>query len=485
MTAAVRQSGPWRPAGSAVPQSGEAPEPSLDDRLNWIQREYAGTPLELIGHLLGVGLVTGVFRSIDDNGPWLLWLALCACVLLARWVLHHRLGGEGDFIAHGRWLRWDRRNRALRLMQGLVTGLACGVYQPLASGVHQSTLMVVVFVCLVGAIPSMAGRLSGLVAYAVAAVGPLTLAVAWDTTDEDHLHLMGSLVLLMALVVGLVKNQRAVQWHWLHQKHRVDQLRLQLADQAAQAQVARLSAELGRQAQIQWMAAAGHDLRQPLLALHLQAQLLRARLFEPRDTALLEAMSRGLQSLELLINDLLDGARSETGLRTPRLQLVQLGDIYRRLQSQLGPCAFERGLSLTWRGAHRQVWADPLMVERCVRNLALNALAHTESGGVLVAARSRGGQLVIQVWDSGCGLRPEDERRLFHDHPAPVGPATPAVVPFAALGQDIQQSCGLGLGIVRRLAHLMGAEVAARSVAGRGSVFELRFNPAPAGEPED
>ena len=136
---------------------------------------------------------------------------------------------------------------------------------------------------------------------------------------------------------------------------------------------------------------------------------------------------------------------------------VGLGEIYERLRPQLNPCAFDRGLDLRWLGGHRLVWADPDMLERCLRNLVTNAIEHTEDGGVLVLARSRGPFVVLQVWDSGCGLTAEHQSRLFE------AGSTPAR----------QGGRGLGLTIVRQLAHLMGAQLSVRSRLGRGTVFEL------------
>jgi signal transduction histidine kinase len=389
------------------------------------------------------------------------------------------------------WLRWDRHNRGLRLFQGLITGMACGIYQPLASGVHQSTLMIVVFVCVVAVIPALASRLLGFAAYAVVVIGPLAVSLVADTSDADHLQLVGSLALLLGLMAWMLKSQRAVLAHWIRQKHRVDELRLQLADQAAQAEFHRLSAELDNQAKTQLMAAAGHDLRQPLWALHLYGRQLRSRLSQPADVELLDAIARGLQSLDTLVSDLVNHGRSEPGAHPARLQPVRLQDIYRRLQPQLQPCAFDHGLSLRWRGGHRTVWGDPLIIERCLRNLVLNAIAHTGSGGVLVGARPRGTAVVLQVWDSGCGLNPEAQQALFDDHLRAAGVARDSS--RAAAGereapQDVtrhgpQQGSGLGLGIVRRLTHLMGARIAVRSEAGRGTVFELTLSAPPDGQP--
>jgi signal transduction histidine kinase len=435
--------------------------PSLVDRLSWIRKELRGTPMALTGHLLGMGIITGVLRDIDTQGPWHWWLLPCLCAWVGRWLLLERLG-----VWHGRMpaallLRWERQDRALVLFQGAWTGAACGLYQPMASGLEQSTLMIVVFVCVVSAIPSLLGRVHLFASYAVVTVGPLAVAVLQDTADAERLHLVGSLVLLVALVVWMLAGHRALVGHLFRQRSLAQGLRLQLAEQAARAQAARLSAEQDSHAKSALIASAGHDIRQPLLALRLYALQLRAGLCGPREESILQAINCGLNSMETMIGDLLDVARAEVGAMAPQPTRVCMQDVYARLMPQVGPLALDKGLSLRWRGGHREVWGDAQMMERALRNLVLNAIEHTESGGVLVGARPQGSAVVLQVWDSGCGLDDEAQLRVFEDH--------------YQVRPEHGRGCGLGLGIVRRLCHLMDAQVRLRSRRGCGTVFELRF----------
>lgn len=486
MTAAVHQGGGWaQPDHVARTDS----VPTLEDRLGWVHRQALRVPGEQALLLVGLGLITGVFRVIDDQGPWLWWLVPCLCAWLLRSWLHRRLVRQLSSAPAGELLRWDRRHRRLLLLQGSLTGLACSAYQPMASGVNQSVLLTVAFVCVAGAIPSLTHRLPLFAAYAALTAGPLALAVLLDTADIDHLYLVGLLVLLMMLVLWLMSSHLALVGHLRQQKARVDHLRGQLTEQVAQARSAHLAAEEASQAKTRLIAAASHDLRQPLLALGLHGLQLRSRLCQPRDVEVLDGLTRGVQALDTMLSDLLDYARAEDGALTPALQPVRMDLLYRRLLPQVTPCAFDRGLHLAWHGEHHTVWADPVMVERCLRNLILNAINHTDTGGVVVGARRRGNELLLQVWDSGCGLSPEAQRRIFEDYycepratstraslRSPVLVSRPDAV---AAGTAPRQGTGLGLGIVRRFSHLMGARVSLRSRVGRGSVFELAFQDRP------
>jgi CheY-like chemotaxis protein/anti-sigma regulatory factor (Ser/Thr protein kinase) len=147
-------------------------------------------------------------------------------------------------------------------------------------------------------------------------------------------------------------------------------------------------------------------------------------------------------------------------------QHFALDTILRRLRLTFEPVAFEKGLALHCRGARHAAFADPILVERVLRNLVSNAIRYTEDGGVLVAARPRGDRLLLQVVDSGVGISPEDQQRVFDEFVQLDDGG-------AALPAHQRKGMGLGLAIVRRLAGLMNADLSLRSRPGHGSVFTL------------
>ena len=492
MTAAVHQGGGWTSGGPADLR-GVEPAISLEDRLSRIRQHAQRAPAECVAHLVGLSLAAAAFRSIDPQGPWLWWWCAALCLGAVRLGWRHALlrglepMGPMEPMAHEsvRALRrWDVHNGLFVLLQGALTGGVCAWHEPLASGLHQSILLIIVFTWVLGAMPSMLDRLGLFAWHGVLTAGPLVTAVVVDTADAHHPHLVGSLVLFVGLVVWMFKGHLALVVQLQREKHRLEQLRLSLAQEAAQARNAQVAAQSIIRAKTQLMAATSHDLRQPLLALHLYARQLQGHLCEPGHRALVDGMVRSLQALETLSTDFLEDARLEGGAAAPCPQWVVLEPIFQSLAPQVGPCAFDRGLHLAWYGARQRVWGDPLMVERVLRNLILNAIEHTEHGGVLVGARRCGDQVRLQVWDSGSGLSPPQQARVFDDHYR-VGPAMdipgehPGGPPTAA---PKRRGTGLGLGIVRRLSHLMGATVHLRSQPGRGSVFEVVFrDPAPLG----
>lgn len=455
MTAAVRRLsigvGP-----ASVGAAHATPAPSLGERLGAAALEANRTPRALIGHLLATGLVTGIFRSIDPNGPWMAWLM----VVMGLWGTRLRwwwaLRG-GPQTAPASLLEWWRRNTLLILLQGLVAGVACAAVQPVATSFQQATLLSVLFACVVAAVPSLIDRPSLLMVYAAFTTGPMTAAVLLDRADPEHLSLVGSVVLLLGLVVWTASSYRLAFLRITRLKERADSLRRSVSEAAMRAEQARTEAEIADRFKTQILAAASHDLRQPLTALRLYALQLRHGTAAREQAAALDGLQRGIEALDTMLHDLLSVAARQRGGLVAVPRWVDLDEIYARLRPQLNPCAFDRGLDLRWLGGQKRVWADPDMLERCLRNLVTNSLEHTEDGGVLVLARSRGPFMVLQVWDSGCGLTDEHRSRLLEAGGASARP----------------DGRGLGLTIVRQLAHLMGAQMGVRSRLGRGTVFEL------------
>jgi len=156
---------------------------------------------------------------------------------------------------------------------------------------------------------------------------------------------------------------------------------------------------------------------------------------------LINSINGSVDALDGLFSELLDITKIDTGGVEPRPTDFHLDEVVRKIKLHFEPIAFEKGLMLRVRGGHRHAYADPLLVERILRNLAVNAIRYTNDGGVLVCARARGNKLLLQVWDTGVGIKEADRERVFE--------------PFyrGARGS------GLGLSIVRQIARRHGGDV--------------------------
>ena len=224
------------------------------------------------------------------------------------------------------------------------------------------------------------------------------------------------------------------------------------------------------QAQSRFMAAASHDLRQPVAAIGLLLGLAREREQAPAQRHLLDRAQQAAQALEDLLRGLLDLSRLDPGgAAAPRHQPVALQALFDAIATHELPAAQARGQRLRFVPTRRVVQSDPLLLEQVLRNLVGNALRYTQRGGVLVAARRGAGGVRLQVWDTGQGIALADQQRVFE--------------PFVQLAnpeRDRRKGQGLGLAIVRRSVDLLGHPLGLRSVPERGSCFTILLPRAPA-----
>lgn len=231
-----------------------------------------------------------------------------------------------------------------------------------------------------------------------------------------------------------------------------------------QIQEASRKLDLANQAKSRLLAAASHDLRQPMHALSLFVDQLRGSRSPEDQAALTRRIGDAVASLTELLDQLLDLSKLDAGAVQATVQDFALRDLLASIATQFAPLARAKGIALRLRARDAWLRGDPLLVQRIVLNLVANAIHYTERGGVLVGCRRRGDRLRIEVWDSGCGI-PEDRREeVFRE--------------FVRLDHaEHRRASGLGLGlaIVARLAALLGTRVELRSRVGRGSVFAFEL----------
>ena len=233
-----------------------------------------------------------------------------------------------------------------------------------------------------------------------------------------------------------------------------------LTAKTAEAEAARQRAELASLAKSQFLAAASHDLRQPLYALSLFSASLDELRLDADGRAIVGSIQDSVGAMESLFNGLLDLSKLEAGVVTPRLGAVSADALFDRLSQYFHPIALGRGLDLRFRSDGEWVTSDGALLEQVLSNLISNALRCTAQGGVLVAARKRPTEMLFEVWDTGIGIEPADMVRIF-DEFVQVGNAE----------RDRRKGLGLGLSIARRSAALIGAAITVASRPGRGSCF--------------
>ncbi len=231
-----------------------------------------------------------------------------------------------------------------------------------------------------------------------------------------------------------------------------------------QALAAQARAETASAAKSRFLAAASHDLRQPVQSLLLLIEVIRGATAGTPLERVAAQMDQSLDALRMLLNSLLDISKLDAGVLRPAITRVSLGDLLERLGEEHALRATELGISLRVVRCERYVQTDPALLERILRNLLENALRYTPSGKIVIGCRRVNGALRIDVIDTGIGI-PADQLDVIFDEFHQVGNSA----------RDRSQGLGLGLAIVRRLAEMLGCRLEVASAEGRGSRFSIIF----------
>lgn len=244
----------------------------------------------------------------------------------------------------------------------------------------------------------------------------------------------------------------------------------------AELLLAKQQAEQANLAKTRFLAAASHDLRQPIQAINLFKDALGRTGLSEEQKSIARLLSMSVHSLSELLYSLLDISRLDAGMVKPRQEAVEVEYLFKAIDDEFSTLARQRNLRFKFFYPSRGMTlvTDPGLLLSVLRNLIDNAFKYTVEGGVLVAVRKRNGRGVIQVWDTGIGIDPRYGERIF-DECFQVGNPM----------QDRSKGLGIGLSIARRTARLLNGDVTFRSLQGRGTVFEINLPLSDDGESEE
>ena len=227
-------------------------------------------------------------------------------------------------------------------------------------------------------------------------------------------------------------------------------------------EAAKRQAELANLGKSRFLAAASHDLRQPLQTISLLHEILAKQVKDEATLRLVGRLDETVSAMSGMLDTLLDINQLEAGIVRREMVDFPINAVLQTLRTQFAFHA--RAHRLDWRVvlSGRNVRSDPRLLEQMLRNLLSNAIKYTNSGRILLGCRRRGDKLRIEVWDTGIGI-PEDElRAIFEEFHQLDNPA-----------RERSKGIGLGLAIVQRLADLLGHTIDVRSRPGKGSVFAV------------
>ncbi|VFR91303.1 FIG01056136: hypothetical protein [plant metagenome] len=419
--------------------------------------------------LVGTPFLFWLWELGSNGAPLLAWIlaygvaALGARVLKKRYALDRLALAEAAFLE-----KWLPLAYALALGHGIGLALVLGVTW--VEGVHFDFKLLL----FVGLLAIMSGNASHqtpvlrvfLLFFAVS-WGSILLTLPWSFPQHWHYILPLALLFTLAILVHAFSTHR-----FFLQQVRLEEEGLRLAQRFRKAKE---EAEQALQDKNRFLSTASHDLRQPMHAMGFHLEAIAALNRDPALTAPLGDLRRSLASINLMFNSLLDLSRIESGTADQTLSAVDLVPILREVGMLFREEAKSRGLA--WRlrlprCGQAIVLGNVVLVRQCVINLAHNALRYTEAGGVLLSLRRRGGDWMLEVWDTGVGVGSEEQPRIY----------SPFYRNEHAWRAD-SAGHGLGLAVVARCAAMMGTGYGLTSALGRGSRFWLRFSPSAAPAP--
>lgn len=391
--------------------------------------------------------------------PWVawLWLALVGFVLLARWRI---LGG---LFANKRLARAQKLNVAILLsaVNGVVHG-ASVIFMPSLDGIEKAFLSILLLGLCAGSVATTAGYRPVFLAFVIPALVPLSVAWAIGADMREHRWTELSTALLIvvfgALLIVLARD--AFQLF----KESFD-IRRQQVELNRQLSVALGTAEAANRAKTRFLAAASHDLRQPMHTLTVFGAALTMRTLDEDSRQIAQHMSTALQALGAQLDALLDVSKLDAGVVPVRPGRFSLPVFLQRIDHECRPRAEGKKLSLSFDCPVDAVTeTDELLLGRIVRNLVDNAIKYTARGSVNVSIResTEASVWTLRVHDTGAGIAELERDKVFEEFYQIDNPE-----------RDRSEGLGLGLSIVKRLAHLLELELRMRSTFGEGTEFSL------------
>lgn len=240
------------------------------------------------------------------------------------------------------------------------------------------------------------------------------------------------------------------------------QLRFANVDLIEQLQEAIDETKEANKAKSVFLASASHDLRQPLHAMSLFIETLLGTRLDNNQEKIISHIESASDATREMLNTLLDFSKLDAGVIEPVSTAFHLQPLLNKMENELAASADSKNLIYRTRETTLVAHADSSLVELILRNLITNAIRYSETGGILVACRKRTDNVVIEVWDTGIGIKEEEQENIFRE--------------FHQLGnpeRDRQKGFGLGLAIAEGMADTMDVELLVKSTPGKGSVFRL------------
>lgn len=431
--------------------------PAPDDRIRHLQVQtlYKHGPVIFGANYLNSVLIVLVlwFGGVDQRilSGWLAGLIILTTIrlIIARMYWH-------DPERQQRITHWQRLFTITTIFSGLMWGAAGYLFLLPEGGIYEAFLLVVLLGIGAGAASFMSSHLPTFYSFLSLLIFPLMARVLM-VGDMPHMVMGGMMGVFYFVLVFMARNVNQILLESMLQ--RFDNL--ELVDKITSEKEA---AEKANLAKSKFLAAASHDLRQPLHALTLLSGALAERTESEEAKNIVKRIRAAVVALENLFNALIDISKLDSGVMQPQITELSVRALFERIENDHRPEAENKGLEFVVSDCRdTTVMSDDILLERILRNFVSNAVRYTDSGSVRLDCRDDGEYVNIVVSDTGIGIPADMQDTIFDEY-------------FQLDNPKRSQSTGVGLGlaIVARIARLIEHEVKVESLEGEGSAFSVR-----------
>ena len=407
-------------------------------------------PILAVNLVVSAALLFGLWKVVPQSqlNIWMSLMVLLIAVRAATYFVYRRNVDSAQTRRYGTYFVIGTG------LTGLLWGISGVMLFPSNELNYQLLILFVLVGMGAGSVSSLTVYLPAFFAYFPVSMLPVAI-VLFMQGDSIHLAL-GVMTIAYIIAIsyfGINLNRSLVQS--LRLRFENMELVEQLRQQKDEAEHANLS-------KTKFLAAASHDLRQPLHALTLFTSVLDESITYPKVRRVVDQINASVHALQSLFNALLDISRLEAGVMKVEKEIFSLQPVFEKLANDFNPQAQEKGLKIYWPDAEYTVHSDPTLLEQILRNYVANAIRYTDSGEVRIECETHKNQLTIHVKDTGAGIPEEECEAIFGEFHQLNNPE-----------RDRSKGLGLGLAIVERTANLLNHPIGVDSRPGKGSDFYI------------
>ncbi len=429
------------------------------DKLNIILKHYVATTY---GNIVVAAFTAYILSTLRPQQELFMWFVtivlLCTTYIVIRNIYSRQENQDPKNVK-----KWARIFTLSALICGTPWSYAAWFFIIESQPQYMAFMAVVLMGMAAGAIGSNSGYFPAFIAYAV----PFMLVMSLRFFSIDTVEAQVLSFLIISLTGGFIHfaylNQNSIE-ESLHLRYENTQLLEQLAEKNDALSLQNKLAEEANRHKSQFLANASHDLRQPLQALTLFSEILSHQITTSEARESLSKMGQSIEALNSLLNALLDISQLEAGDVNSTPTNVNSNDLFLALKHSFLEPARIKGIELTISGETPFIYTDQQLLKRCLSNLIVNAINHSDGSTILIESVIKFNDVIITITDNGKGIPKEEQNDIFNEFHQLDNPE-----------RDRQKGLGLGLAIVKQTCQLLGHRLTLESSPNHGSKFSIRL----------